>query len=358
VFVSAAAAYSLAWANQPNWRRSLVFAVLLAGAVLSKFSSLAFLPAAWLLMYAWHVWRDRPMWPDEWRAMVRAAPHALLAGAGAALLTWAMYHFDYGYAGVFGRRVPAFEFFDGIRSAWRHNQSGHLGYLLGQLRTTGFLDYYPVALAVKTPLGMLALVAASIALQFRRKSGAEVGMAVALILGVLAVGVTSHINIGVRHVLPIYAAFAVCGGIAAARLAEAGRAGLIAGALLLGWHIFSGALAHPDYLSYSNAVAGGHLERILADSDVDWFQDMRQLSIRLKQLGVKQLYLKANDPEFMTASGLELPPWLPVPDGDQPPTGWCALQVTGWKLTGQPKWGDRVAPREKIGQSIFLYYFP
>ena len=313
---------------------------------------------SWVLMYAWHLWRDRPAWRIAWREIVRALPHALLASAVTVFLIWAMYHFDYGYARPFDRSVPAFEFFNGIASTRRHNETGHLAYLLGQLRMTGFWYYYPVALSVKTPLGMLALVVASVVILFRRKGGPEAGMAVALAGGVLAVGMTSHINIGVRHVLPIFSSFAVCGGIAAARMAKAGRAGLIGAILLIGWHAVSGALAHPDYLSYSNEVAGGHLERILADSDVDWFQDMKQLATRLKQLRAKHVYLKANDPDFMAASGLQLPPWDVVPDGDQPPTGWCALQVTWWKLSGQPKWGDRVEPREKIGKSIFLYYFP
>jgi 4-amino-4-deoxy-L-arabinose transferase-like glycosyltransferase len=357
-FACAAAAFSLYWARRPTFGRSLMFGLLLAGAFLSKFSSLAFLPAAWALMYAWHLWRDRPGWGRDRTEIARAAPHLPLACAVAALSVWAMYHFDYGPAPFFGRPVPAFEFFNGIASVLRHDRAGHQAYLLGQLRTTGFWYYYLVALSVKTTLAMLILFAASVVFLFLRRRSPGAGMAVAFVLGVLAVGMTSHINIGVRHVLPVYSGFAVCGGIAAARLAGVGRAGLIAAFLLVGWHTVSGALAHPEYLSYSNELAGGHLERILIDSDLDWFQDMRRLATRLKQLHAKHLYLKANDPDFMTASGLELPPWDVVPDGDRPPTGWCALQVTWWKLSQQPKWGERFQPREKIGQSIFLYYFP
>ena len=352
-----AAVYSLHWGDKPGWRRSLLLGLLLAGAFLSKFSSLAFLPAGWILMYSWHLWNARPGWRIASQEIIRALPQALLAWAVAAFLIWAMFNFDYGYARFFKRPVPAYEFFNGIASAWRHNEAGHPAYLLGQVRTRGFWYYYPVALSVKTPLAMLVLVMASVIILFRRNGGAAAGMAAMFALGVLAVGMTSHINIGVRHVLPVYSGFAVCGGMAAAYLAKAGRAGLISAILLLGWHAVSGALAHPDYLSYSNEIARGHLEKILADSDLDWFQDMRQLAIRLRQLGARHVYLKANDPDFMAASGLQLPPWDVVPDGDQPPTGWSALQVTWWKLSGQPKWADRAEPREKIGRSIFLYYF-
>ena len=47
----------------------------------------------------------------------------------------------------------------------------------------------------------------------------------------------------------------------------------------------SGAWNHPDYLAYFNELAGDEPERILADSDLDWGQDMLRLSARLREVG-------------------------------------------------------------------------
>ena len=75
--------------------------------------------------------------------------------------------------------------------------------------------------------------------------------------GILCVAMFSHINIGVRHILPIYSAFAVCGGAVLNRIFQQKRRWpmtLAAGLLI--WQIASGSLQHPDYIAYTNELAG------------------------------------------------------------------------------------------------------
>src|ERR1035441_632432 len=62
---------------------------------------------------------------------------------------------------------------------------------------------------------------------------------------ILGVGFFSHINIGVRHIPPIYTGFAVCGGAALDRLFYAKRKWVMAmaSALLL-WQIVTGVVEH------------------------------------------------------------------------------------------------------------------
>jgi hypothetical protein len=128
--------------------------------------------------------------------------------------------------------------------------------------------------------------------------------------------------------------------------------------MLLLWQVASGALVHPDYIAYTNELAGRHPERILADSDLDWNQGMRGLALRLQELGVRRLTFKIASSGYMIANGHSFPPYDFMPDGDTPPVGWNAVSVTEWKLTGQPKWAERVEPTERIRRSIYLYYFP
>ena len=66
--------------------------------------------------------------------------------------------------------LPAPEFFDGIRAAMFHNQNGHPAYLLGQFGTHGWWYYFPVALAVKTPLAFLALLGLGVYVCWRRRA--------------------------------------------------------------------------------------------------------------------------------------------------------------------------------------------
>jgi hypothetical protein len=358
-FVSATLVASLYWASKPGWRTSAVLGAAFGLALLSKFSSLAFLPAAWLLMYAAHLLRDRPGFIPALKRIARLLPWTALCTAIALLLVWSGYRFAIGPVDYLHATLPAPAFFTGIHYVYLHNNAGHLAYLLGQRSQTGFWYYYPVVLAVKTPLATLILLAIAIGFAIRKRDRLPIAMPLALIAALLAVGLFSHINIGVRHILPIYTGFAVCAGAALDRLFRANRNWMTwtAAALLL-WQLATGALEHPDYLSYTNEIAGSHPERILADSDLDWDQGMRGLALRLQQLGVQDLHFKPNSSGYMVANGHTFPHYEPVPDGDRPPPGWSAVCITAWKLSGQPKWAGRIEPTEKIHRSIYLYYFP
>lgn len=353
-FVSATLVASLYWASKPGWRTSVILGLALGFALLSKFSSLVFLPAAWLLMYAAHLFRDRPGVRPALKRAATLLPWASLSTAIALLLVWSGYRFAIGRVDYLHATLPAPAFFTGIHYVYLHNNVGHLAYLLGRLSQHGFWYYYPVVLAVKTPLATLILLAFAICLALRK-----IAMPLALIAALLTVGFFSHINIGVRHILPIYTGFAVCGGAALDRLFSANRKWMTGtAALLLLWQIATGAIEHPDYLSYTNELAGSHPERILADSDLDWDQGMRGLALRLQQLGVQHFHFKPDSSGYMIANGHTFPPYEPIPDGDQPPPGWNAVCITAWKLSGQPKWAERIEPTEKIHRSIYLYYFP
>jgi len=407
-FVSATLVASLYWVEKPGWRRSSLLGVLLGLALLSKFSALAFLPAAWLLMYALHLFMPAPAFrqsparrqspvleqgpvleqspgryglqpvrpsaarrgPGErTRAVFRSffselrkawslTPWALLTALIAVALVWAGYRFAVGPVDYLHATLPAPAFFTGIHYVYLHNQGGHLAYLLGQLSQTGFWYYYPVVLAVKTPLPTLVLMLAALWFTIRRRDRLPLALPMALVAAMLGVGLFSHINIGVRHILPIYTGFAVCGGAALNRLFRSRHKWLAAAAAaLLLLQIATGVLVHPDYIAYTNELAGSHPERILADSDLDWDQGMRGLALRLEELGIQDLTFKLNSSSYMIANGHSFPRYEYMPDGDQPPPGWSAVCVTAWKLSGQPKWAERIEPNERIRRSIYLYYF-
>ena len=117
-------------------------------------------------------------------------------------------------------------------------------------------------------------------------------MPVAFAAGILLPGMTSHVNIGLRHILPIFTALAILAGLGLLHLLErapvAKWAGPLAAVLVL-WIGVSGLLQHPDYLSYFNELAGSTPERIVVDSDLDWGQNIIRLQHRLRELGAAQV---------------------------------------------------------------------
>jgi len=330
-FTGAAALASIYWAEHASRNRSIVFGIAIALAALSKFSSLALLPAAWICM--WLTW-PRPI---AWRAV------PVVIGT-AALVIWAAYGFSFARVDFLHARLPAPRFFSGIYSLWKHNRSGHTSYLLGQHSTAGFRYYYPIVLAVKTPLAMLLLMLAAI---WRVPRAACVPLA--FCAGVLAAAMMGRVDIGVRLILPIYVGMAVvCGVFADAAPKVAG--------VLLAWQVISGAIQHPDYLAYFNELAGAHPENIVADSDLDWGQDMKRLGDYLRSNKVTQVAFSPFNRTYLMA-GHPLPA-LTQPDPEHPSPGWNAVSITMWKVFGDPAWPGRTTPQIRIGRSILLWYFP
>jgi 4-amino-4-deoxy-L-arabinose transferase-like glycosyltransferase len=192
-----AALASLAWAKRPDVARSVALGISLGLGVIAKFSFIVFLPAFWALMLLW----KRPAFSEMLR-YVRPAMGALLLGC---VVIWAGYGFTFGAVEPLGWTLPAPPLWDGLRLLLKHNTEGHSSYILGEQHHNGVWYFFPVILAVKTPLGFLLLLPWALWVARRER----IGIAAPLLFsaGILAVAMTSRINIGVRHVLPIYVVF-------------------------------------------------------------------------------------------------------------------------------------------------------
>ena len=328
---------------------------------LSKYSSLAFLPACVGLMLVWMVIAERSFAPLSRLLTLRHGLSFLIAVLVCAITIWAGFRFS------FRNGIPAPELFAGLRQASRHQELGHPSYLLGARSLTGFWLFYPVALAVKTPLGFLGLLGGGIALAWGRRKNLAWSLPVACLAGILAVGLYSRINIGTRHVLPIYFFFTLLAAAFAWEwLGRAPGSSWMGWTVLVlaGWMALSGAWNHPDYLAYFNELAGDEPERILADSDLDWGQDMLRLSARLRELGAQKVTFSPLIIAYLHDYH-GFPPLEPSDPGSPSP-GWNAVSITVWKaarlgLMEQHKelrlWPDLVKPKERVGRGVLLYYF-
>lgn len=344
--------------EQPSLWRGLLWGACLGLGVVSKFSFLPFYPSCLAAGAVFHYWRTR--------ADVQPGPGRLwapmVAGLGVALaLIWAVYRFSYGPT-PYGVPLPFPELFRGIEEVRNHNRAGHAAYLLGQQSSDGFWYYYPVVLAVKTPLAFLALTGLGGLAAWRSRRFHHL-MPLAFACGVLWFAFTSNINIGIRHVLPLFVVFAVLAGWGLANAVADGRVWMTRLAMgLLLWLTLASAWIHPDYIAYFNELTGDAPEEVLVDSDLDWGQDVKRAGQFLRGAGAPwvayQPFVLAHEEE---AHGF--PPIVAF-DSANPTPGWNLVSATVWKALrfgqkpGTPVFPDRLKPRQRAGRGMLLYYIP
>ena len=256
----------------------------------------------------------------------------------------------------------------GIEALAVHNQSGHLSFLLGETRTSGWWYFYIVALAVKLPLPLLGLGLPGLArltvVGWRQRSAWHLAPPLLFIAILGFCCAVSRINVGVRHVLVLvpllalgaaYLVQVLARSLATTRNQRRLVAGFAALGALLTWQLVTLVRTYPDYLAYFNETVR-HPERVLVDSDLDWGQDLKRLEQRLAELGATHValgYLGTTD------LGREpLPPFTVLESG-RPAQGWVAITALARMRDPQAyAWLAAYRPVERIGKTIDLYWIP
>ena len=224
---------------------------------------------------------------------------------------------------------------------------------------------------MKTPLALLVLLLVGIGVCWRNRRRVAYLMPLAFSLGVLLPAMTGNVNIGVRHVLPVYLAFSVIAAVGLVQLARLSKRSMWAGAAAAGlvlWLAATGALHHPDYIPYFNELVTGQPDRVLCDSDYDWGQDTKRLAARLKQLGATSVnygYVDSADNAFLEAyPGL---PHIRNIHPLHPAEGWTAICPTfdhatqyglEYRYPDIRPWYTYLPVREQVGTIDLRYLAP
>jgi len=318
--------------------------------ILSKLSFLIYFPICALVMIAM-----------RWPPLVRLRAIAIAAGI-ALLIVTAGYRFEIRRPVDVAADAP--QFFEaahipralafvplpapslpvGFAQVRLHDRGGHTAFLLGKQSRTGWWYYFPVVFFFKTPIPLLILFAIGAADRRTR----ELALIAAAIL---LFAMTASLNIGLRHILPIYAPVSIVAAFGAVALWRRARVIVIA---LLAWLVIGVAVAHPDYLAWFNEAAGRNPAHVAVDSNLDWGQDILRLARVVRERRIEHLWIVMNNNTRLDRHGIAaewLPPRTKV-------SGWVAAGENWTAFTDEYDWLKAYQPVQRVGKSIRLYHIP
>lgn len=302
---------------------------------------------------------------------------------------WAVYGFKYSATtvglpwGAFGPSVfkPVFSVIRAVRflpeghlyslaGTLMSGSSGGAGFLMGDYSSTGWWYYFIVAFFTKTPVATILFIIAASLYAMRQAEARQKALAMILPAATIFAAVSMQkVNIGIRHILPIYPfLFTLIGFVPSIKTASM-RIGRVVSAAACLWYLWTAVAIFPHDLAYFNEFAGGPLNgyRFLVDSNLDWGQDLRGLKTYMDEHGIKRIklaYFGLSDPAYYGIDYEYMPSYVILnPKGvkeDIELKGWFAISATMLQGVYLPqrdfyKIFKDATPVARIGYSIFVY---
>jgi len=285
------------------------------------------------------------------------------------------------------------QYFLGLMMATQRTLFGNTVYFMGMVSASGWWYYFPVVYILKVPLGfhvlalialLMSLLAIKEPLWVRTKERLKECIlnnftAFSMMMFLLiywASSIIGSLNIGLRHILPVFpftyilVGLALKYGIEKITLLKLKRALNWLVIVLLGWYVLASLNAYPHYLSYFNEIAGGtdNGYEYVVDSNYDWGQDLKRLNWYLEENNIERIkvdYFGGGDLNYYLGDK-----WERLDALSGPQEGWLAISATllqGGKGNPVPNftnpasyynWLDDYEPVARVGKSIFIYNIP
>lgn len=352
----------------PQWRILLGTAAAIGMAFNAKFSSLILIPTLAAIVATsahfgsgFRLPRTPPYRPPDNKVIESGL--VLLILFFFALLTIPAAYFFQGFQW----------WFSGLIQFSKLARSGQAAFFLGEYSYDGWWSYFFIAFLIKTPIGTLILLAASLILHRagRRLCARDAIFLFVPVAMVFVLTSQAKVNIGLRHILPVYPFLFIL----ASRLATVRRlwaTTFIIGALAL--TAVSALRIAPHQLAYFNELIGGPDQGhcYLGDSNIDWGQDLKALKSYMDKEKLPIIYLSyfgTAPPSYYKIRHQYVPGAWPLewpPSAEKVPTDAprkiLAISVNNLQDLGMPhnplfRWLWNRRPVAKIGYSIFIYDF-
>jgi hypothetical protein len=251
------------------------------------------------------------------------------------------------------------------------------GFLCGEHSMLGWWYYFPLAMLFKTPVATLVAMGLAfvLAMPVMRQPPSAASWWSILCIGLPAIqysasSLSSHLNIGLRHMFPVYPLLFIAVGVTCAAAIQRWRRPAMALSVLLAIGLMAESLmADPNYIAFFNAPAEWYGPmRLLGDSNLDWGQDLPLLADWQRQHPQDKLYLCYFGSVDPASYGIRYTPLLggygagPKPEEAHAP-GVLAVSATHLQdIYTPPEYRNRFAlliegrkPLAVLGKTIYLY---
>jgi 4-amino-4-deoxy-L-arabinose transferase-like glycosyltransferase len=362
------------WWKRPTWLRYALCGLSLGIALAAKLSAVP-LAVAVALLQAWSA-SGLPPFSSEAHGGAglrsRLGRAALQYGGWIAISVVVIW---LSYGGSFaatvseggpteGMLLPAYlqNFFFDVAA----NDLGRPLYMLGSYSNHGWWYLIWFAFLIKTPIGLLGLLALALATRRRLPDDIAPFLLLPFVVYGYIVTFVLEIHLGLRYLMPILPLIHIF--IALRLVPFEGRARRAFVAFACGWIAVASIWIHPHYMAYFNESIGGpkNGHRYVADSNVDWGQDLPALASYLLERGNPEVWLAFFGPEHPEVYGIRSQPLR----GCEPVTGLVAISVNVLRRLyspddafGRPPEGcfDWLLERDIVarpGYSILVYEIP
>ncbi|HEY6445871.1 MAG TPA: glycosyltransferase family 39 protein [Acidobacteriaceae bacterium] len=311
------------WRLAPSWARLLLVGLVAGLALATKFTGILVVPI--LALLAWCEWAfPNGLSPygaiysahrrDVFKLMLKGLP---IMAVVAYIVLWGLYGFRFAARPRGLVLHPAFDTyiqglhnplavkglaglarFDLLPESWLYGLADtkitadtYTSYFFGHVYPHGNWLYFPAAFAIKSTLPLLLMLLLVCALVVARRFHAPrelLYMALPALLYFL-VAANSNMNIGARHLLPIYPFLYVLAAGAAATLIGFERRWIVLAVALVAWQAADAWSLYPAYMAFGNGLWGGpeHVHLFLSDANVDWGQQLNDVRAYLASQGIK-----------------------------------------------------------------------
>ena len=401
--------YFLKALGNPTGRNIIFSGISFGLAELSKFSVILLIPFFVAISLVWWLIKS-----GSWRQVLKTLILVLVIGY---FLIWPVYQYHIlNYpperqvrdAEVFLSAYPDFiqkpllwasdksilrpyaQYFTGLFMVFHRAAFGHTTYFLGEISNLGWKNYFPIVYSIKEPLTfhiltLIALLYAAWSINPPLKFSGGQRMrgwiknhfpefSMLCFIGLYwTVSLISSLNIGVRHLLPVFpfTILLVSGMIGNLIKSPFLKLKLTILGILILWQAVSVISIYPHFLAYFNELAGGPNQGFVytVDSNLDWGQDLKRLKNWVDEKEIDKIYVDyfggGNSQYYLKEKYV---PWGGQRNPEEFPKGnYLAVSATllqggrgelapGFNQpTGYYRWLNKYTPITKIGYSIFVY---